>query len=67
MAQPFQQVQQTGTITACAGTDSASPAIQQFTVSALYLTDKLIVTAPADFEVSLSPGTVMATVLIFCR
>ena len=44
----------TGTITTCAGTPSASPAIQQFTVSGAGLTGNITATAPAGFEVSLS-------------
>jgi YVTN family beta-propeller protein len=44
----------TGAITACAGTASASPQIQQFTVSGSNLTDNITATAPTNFEVSLS-------------
>lgn len=42
----------TGTITACVGNASASPGIQQFTVSGTGLTADITVTAPAGFEVS---------------
>jgi gliding motility-associated-like protein len=44
-----------GTITAYAGTPSASPNIQQFTVSGVNLTGPVTATAPAGFEVSVSP------------
>jgi gliding motility-associated-like protein len=44
----------TGTISACAGSPSASPNIQQFTVSATGLTNDITATAPPNFEVSLS-------------
>ena len=47
----------TGTITACAGSPSASPNIQQFTVSGSNLTGNIIATAPAGFEVSLNSAT----------
>jgi gliding motility-associated-like protein len=47
----------TGTISACEGTASASPDIEQFTVSGGSLTGDIIVSAPNNFEVSLSPGT----------
>jgi len=47
----------TGTISACAGTDSASPNIQQFTISGSGLTAAVTVTAPPDFEVSLTAGS----------
>jgi gliding motility-associated-like protein len=46
----------TGTISACSGTASVSPNVQQFTVSGSYLTSGIVVTAPAGFEISLSPG-----------
>ncbi|MGN6637615.1 MAG: gliding motility-associated C-terminal domain-containing protein, partial [Mucilaginibacter sp.] len=46
-----------GTISACAGTESASPNILQFTVSATNLTDNLVATAPDGFEVSLNAGS----------
>lgn len=45
----------TGTITTCAGTASADPNIQQFTVTASALTNILTATAPAGFEISLDP------------
>ena len=44
----------TGTISACAGSPSASPNIQQFTVSGSNLTADITATAPTGFEVSLS-------------
>jgi len=46
----------TGTISACAGSASASPDIQQFTVSGNNLTNDIAVTAPGNFEVSLNPS-----------
>jgi len=47
----------TGTISACAGTASASPNIQQFTVSGSGLTGNITATAPTGFEVSLASGS----------
>ncbi len=47
----------TGSISACAGTVSASPNIQQFTVSGGDLSADIVATAPNNFEVSLSPGS----------
>ena len=47
----------TGTISACAGSASVSPQIQQFTVSGSGLTGNIIATAPAGFEVSLAAGS----------
>lgn len=44
-----------GSINTCAGTASADPEIQQFTVYGDDLSSDLVVAAPADFEVSLSP------------
>jgi len=46
----------TGSISACAGTASSSPNIQQFTVSGSNLTGNITATAPTGFEISLSPG-----------
>ena len=46
----------TGSINACAGTASANPQLQQFSVSGTNLTGNVIATAPAGFEVSTSPG-----------
>lgn len=43
-----------GTINACRGTASTSPAIQQFTVSGSNLTAPVTATAPTGFEVSIS-------------
>ncbi|WP_344757823.1 beta-propeller fold lactonase family protein [Mucilaginibacter dorajii] len=45
----------TGNITACAGTASASPNIQQVTVSGTGLSADIKATAPTGFEVSLNP------------
>jgi len=47
----------TGNISACAGANSASPNIQQFTVSGSNLTAGITVTAPPGFDISLSPGS----------
>lgn len=47
----------TGHISACTGTVSASPNIQQFKVSGSVLTAGITVTAPAGFEVSLFEGS----------
>jgi len=44
----------TGAISACAGTSSASPSIQQFKVSGNNLTADIAATAPAGFEISLT-------------
>lgn len=56
----------TGSISACAGTASASPQLQQFTVSGSNLTADITITAPANFEISLSAtgGYVNALTLI---
>jgi len=43
-----------GSITACMGEPSASPKLQQFTVSGELLIDDITATAPAGFEVSLA-------------
>jgi gliding motility-associated-like protein len=47
----------TGTISACAGTASASPNIQQFTVLGASLTGNIIVNAPSNFEISVSANS----------
>ena len=47
----------TGTITACVGTASASPNIQQFTFSGSDLSAPVVVNAPIGFQVSLTPGS----------
>jgi gliding motility-associated-like protein len=47
----------TGNISACAGNPSASPNIEQFAVTGNNLTANLIATAPAGFEVSLTPAS----------
>ena len=47
----------TGTISACAGTVSASPNIQQFTSFGSNLTSNITATAPTGFEVSLTAGS----------
>jgi len=44
-----------GTIIACAGTPSAAPNIQQFTVFGNGLTTPMEITAPVNFELSLTP------------
>ncbi len=44
----------TGTISACVGSASVSPNIQQFTVSGSNLTDVITATAPPGFEISFS-------------
>jgi len=46
-----------GVISACAGTASASPDIEQFTVSGTKLTTDITVTAPSGFEVSLAAAS----------
>jgi gliding motility-associated-like protein len=47
----------TGSTSGCAGTASASPDIEQFTVSGANLTADLVVAASNNFEVSSSPGS----------
>ncbi|WPV01114.1 gliding motility-associated C-terminal domain-containing protein [Mucilaginibacter sp. cycad4] len=47
----------TGNITACQGSPSASPNIQQFAVEGTNLTGDVQITAPANFEVSFNPNT----------
>jgi gliding motility-associated-like protein len=47
----------TGNISACQGMTSATPNIQQFTVSGNRLTSDITATAPAGFEVSLTAGS----------
>ena len=44
----------TGTITACEGTASETPSIQEFSAYGNYLSTAPVVTAPSGFEVSLS-------------
>jgi len=44
----------TGTITACAGSASFSPHIEQFTIYGNHLTGNITATAPAGFEISLT-------------
>jgi hypothetical protein len=46
-----------GTITACAGTASISPAVESFTVSGANLTGKLVATVPTNFEISTTNNT----------
>lgn len=46
-----------GTISACAGSESISPNILRFTVSATNLTDELVATAPDGFEVSFNEAS----------
>jgi gliding motility-associated-like protein len=45
-----------GNITACAGSASASPNLEQFTVTGTGLSADIVATAPTGFEVSLSAG-----------
>ena len=47
----------TGTITSCAGTASASPNIQQFTVSGSGLSANVTAAAPSGFEISLTAAS----------
>jgi gliding motility-associated-like protein len=54
----------TGTISACAGSPSSSPNIQQFSVSGSGLTNDITATAPSNFEVSLSAGSGYANSII---
>ncbi len=46
-----------GSISACLGSASVSPDILQFAVSGVSLTANITATAPANFQVSLSPGS----------
>lgn len=46
-----------GNITACEGNPSASPKLQQFTVSGTLLTDNINLTAPTNFEISRDPNS----------
>jgi len=48
----------TGEIAACAGSASASPELQQFSVTGNNLTGPIQLTAPAGFQISLSPAGV---------
>ncbi len=43
-----------GTISACEGTPSSAPAIEQFTVSGNYLNSSINITAPNFFEISIT-------------
>jgi hypothetical protein len=56
-----------GSIAACAGTASASPSVQQFTVSGNYLTGNITATAPAGFEISTTLGSGYASSLTFTQ
>ncbi len=47
----------TGTITACQGIASVSPAVQQVSVSGSNLTASIVATAPAGFEISTASGS----------
>jgi gliding motility-associated-like protein len=47
---------ETGSIAACAGQPSASPDLQEFTVSGANLTGNITVTSPLGFEISLAAG-----------
>jgi gliding motility-associated-like protein len=57
----------TGTISACAGSSSASPDIRQFTVAGSSLTDNITATAPAGFEISLTQGSGYGNSLTFAQ
>ena len=46
-----------GNISACSGSPSANPNIEQFTVSGIYLTGNIAVNAPTGFEVSTSANS----------
>jgi gliding motility-associated-like protein len=52
-----------GNITACQGSPSASPDLQQFTVTGTNLTGNVQVAAPTNFEVSLSANTGYSNIL----
>jgi len=54
----------TGNILACAGSVSASPNIQQFSVAGNHLTADIHIGAPANFEVSLDPVNGYGTMLM---
>ncbi len=53
----------TGSISACAGTASVSPQVQQITISGSYLKSNITATAPSGFEISLSPNSGYASLL----
>lgn len=53
-----------GYISTCQGMPSASPHIERFGVSGTGLTGAITITAPADFEISLSPGSGYALTLM---
>lgn len=57
----------TGNIFACEGTASASPAIEKFSVTGSSLQANVTVTAPAGFEVSLSPNNNYAGSLLLAQ
>ncbi|QEC74784.1 T9SS type B sorting domain-containing protein [Mucilaginibacter ginsenosidivorax] len=57
----------TGNITACQGSPSVSPNIQQFTVAGTFLTGNVQITAPAKFEVSLSPNSGFANSIVIVQ
>ena len=48
---------ETGSISACSGNASASPSIQQFTVTGSNLSSNITATAPAGFEISLNAAS----------
>ncbi len=56
----------TGSISACSGSASISPGIQQFTVSGINLTGNITATAPpgGQFEVSLAAGSGYGSVVL---
>jgi gliding motility-associated-like protein len=46
-----------GNISACANKTSTAPNIEQFQVVGSYLTDNISIASPANFEISLAPGS----------
>jgi gliding motility-associated-like protein len=56
-----------GTISACVGSPSASPYIQQFTATGSNLTAAVTVAAPNGFEVSLTPGNGYSSTLTLAQ
>lgn len=57
MAQTINVTAASGNNVACFGSPSANPNIQQFTANGTGLTANILVTAPADFEVSTNAGS----------
>ncbi|WP_161964488.1 MBG domain-containing protein [Mucilaginibacter endophyticus] len=56
-----------GIISACEGTPSASPEIEQFTVSGSGLSADIVATAPAGFELSLAPAGSYGNTITFSQ